>query len=752
MKDLNVALQIACAKPHNSPYTDEYWECKWVTSSVVGKLHLVSSRNLSRWGASAACIDKKLYIFGGRGADSRAKSSLHVLDLENDSVTAMRWLNLPSGREGHSMVSFKSLLLIFGGCEGGKDDEESFDDLLIIDVESRTWNKAQVTGKKPKGREGHGAGVIDNNMVIYGGKGQGVLYEDIYALNLLTFEWKEFDQHGNLPGPRESMSSTVLNNTLYVFGGNICTKSTEEDEYTNDLYSIIIKNYSAHCKKIVASEPLPPKRLSHSMSNLNNHFIIVCGGESYGKTLNDVWVFSIDSKMWREIVPSNQLRGRMTHICYSYKDSLIVFGGMTHEKAVLNELAILNFSKNNKKQTNGTDTNSRHGSLLAVNDKSRSNSISVTKVAPHFICYDCGHDSTSCDFFERFPEVGNPCLNFYSRVQIPPFTMQMLCKEFSDKWMALIRICELLCSHSVEINVTGQSQILGSVFCKYEAPNITIDLTNLPICETDESIELRTMLLSGWKSNEADLALIVECYSKVELSPGELSKYCTGLSQRSFIPALLKLSNIGLIISKSDEFVSVCLAHLTEFYIPIYFVVFGHERNMIFPYKEIFQANLMNIFNHSHLKDLNDVFYRQNGTFVYVYAKNLKVENNDLLSEGNSLKALLEKDKRMKYCLSGNNIEFCENRKNIVHDTVAYTSCKSESETFSLLVYYKHKVIYWEYKKADGRKRAREECLEIEIKDSSLVSQLTGHLDWNQKSLNILHDAMGGTRKKVNHE
>lgn len=748
---MNHALQIACAKPPNTPYTDEYWECKWVTSNVIGKSHVVSSRNLSRWGASAACIDRKLYIYGGRGADSRAKSSLHVLDLDNYSVTAMRWLNLPLGREGHSMVSFKSLLLIFGGCEGGKDDEESFDDLQIIDVDNKVWNKAQVTGKKPKGREGHGAGVIDNYMIIYGGKGQGSLYNDIFALDLLTFEWKELEQHGNLPGPRESMSSAVLGNSLYIFGGNICTRSAEEDEYTNDFYSICIKNNTAQCKKINALEPLPPKRLSHSMSNLNNHFLIVCGGESYGKTLNDVWVFNVDSKIWREIVPGNQLRGRMTHICYSHKDTLIVFGGMTHEKAVLNELAVLNFGKN-KKHTNGTELNSRHGSLLVLNDKSRSNSITVTRNPSQFICYECGHDSSSCDFYERFPEVGNPCLNFYSRVQIPPFTMQMLCNEFTDKWMGLIRICELLGSHSVAINVTGESQLLNSVFCKFEAPNISIDLSNLPVCDNDESIELRTMLLSGWASNEAAKALIIEFYSKVELSPGELCKLLAGSGPRNFVPALLKLSNIGLIISKGDELISVCLVHLSEYYIPMYFVVFNQDRNMMFPFKEIFQANLMNIFNHSHLKDLNDVFYRPNGTFIYVYVKDLQVVNNDLLSQGNSLKALLEKDKRMKYCLLENNIEFCESKKVVVQDTVMYTCSKCESDTFSLLVYFKKKVVYWEYKKVDGRKRVRDECFEIEIKDVSLINQMTGHLDWNQKSLSILHDAIGGTRKKVSDE
>ena len=124
-------------------------------------------------------MDNKLYLYGGRGTDSRPRNSLHVLDLETFTMNALRSVNLPSGREGHSMTAYKNLLVIFGGCEGGKDDDQSFDDLLIVDVDSKNWVKPPATGKKPKGREGHGAGVIKNFLVIYGGKGQSIIFDDI---------------------------------------------------------------------------------------------------------------------------------------------------------------------------------------------------------------------------------------------------------------------------------------------------------------------------------------------------------------------------------------------------------------------------------------------------------------------------------------------------------------------------------------------------------------------------------------------
>jgi hypothetical protein len=326
--------------------------------------------------------------------------------------------------------------------------------------------------------------------------------------------------------------------------------------------------------------------------------------------------------------------------------------------------------------------------------------------------------------------------------------MRVLCNSFQDKWSALLRVCELLGSHSVSINVTGESELLGNTFCKFKAPNIAIDLSNLPIDDNDESIEQRMILLTGWKSNSPSKALILEIYSKIELSPGDLSRNCSGYSNKNFSPALLKLSEIGLIISKGEEFVSICLIHQSDFYIPMYFVVFNCDRLPIFPHKEVFHANLSNIFSHSHLKDLNDVFFRPNGTFLYVYGLGLEVTNSDILSDGLSLRALLEKDRRMKYSLFGAEVNFLENKKIVMQDNVHFTCCRTESEAFALLVYFKKKVIYWEFKKNDGRKRVREECLEIEVKDKSLINQMTGHLEWNQKSFNILHDVAGGSRKK----
>lgn len=46
----------------------------------------------------------------------------------------------------------------------------------------------QQTGRKPEVRDGHAAGVIKNEMLIYGGNGITKLFGDMHILNLRTWE------------------------------------------------------------------------------------------------------------------------------------------------------------------------------------------------------------------------------------------------------------------------------------------------------------------------------------------------------------------------------------------------------------------------------------------------------------------------------------------------------------------------------------------------------------------------------------
>lgn len=93
------------------------------------------------------------------------------------------------------------------------------------------------------------------------------------------------------------MGFCTVRDKLYVFGGNVSEPDKEEDEYTNDLYEIELRGHVARVTHLIADSHLPPKRLSHSMTSLNNNFLIVYGGESFGQAMSDIWVYSIDNNI-----------------------------------------------------------------------------------------------------------------------------------------------------------------------------------------------------------------------------------------------------------------------------------------------------------------------------------------------------------------------------------------------------------------------------------------------------------------------
>jgi hypothetical protein len=291
---------------------------------------------------------------------------------------------------------------------------------------------------------------------------------NIHAFNLTTFEWKELEQVGVSMGTRESMSSAVVNDIMYIFGGNISEHSSENDEYTDDFFSISLKNYTAHCKKITTDGPTPPKRLSHSLSNLNNKYLVLFGGESCGKAMNDIWVYSIEKNMWQEIKPQNQISARMAHVCYCYKDSVLVYGGMTKDQTVKSDLTVLRFGRREINMSNGSGVNPKRKITKILNVTARTAPVIQHQDRETFIsiCQQCGHSSTSCKFLTRFPHMSYPVVNFYPRIQASAYAVDQMACQFQDPFAAMLRIAEIVDSPSTTFNVVGTANMKGGQFVK----------------------------------------------------------------------------------------------------------------------------------------------------------------------------------------------------------------------------------------------------------------------------------------------
>lgn len=210
---------------------------------------------------------------------------------------------------------------------------------------------------------------------------------------------------------------------------------------------------------------------------------------------------------------------------------------------------------------------------------------------------------------------------------------------------------------------------------------------------------------------------------------------------------MLRLPDIGLMISKGDELTSVFIMHKAEHFTPIYNVVIDNDQNIVFPHKEIVHANFSNILAHSHLNSIQDISDRPNGTYVYLYCKNLQIGEGDIKQAGDSLAALLAKLQHLQFNLLGRQIEFLERNRMKITENSVYSSFRTDEQEFELLVYCQRKLVFWEYKRADKAKRAREECIEVKLKDKGFINNSTGLLNWNVRTMNVMSDISPAIKK-----
>ncbi len=61
--------------------------------------------------------------------------------------------------------------------------------MWLLDIASLTWMQPHGTGKKPSGRWGHSATLVQHTMYVYGGVYDSKMLNELYALDTQTWQW-----------------------------------------------------------------------------------------------------------------------------------------------------------------------------------------------------------------------------------------------------------------------------------------------------------------------------------------------------------------------------------------------------------------------------------------------------------------------------------------------------------------------------------------------------------------------------------
>ncbi|XP_059640606.1 nitrile-specifier protein 5 isoform X2 [Cornus florida] len=187
----------------------------------------------AREGHSAALIGKRLFIFGGCGKSSNNYDEEHYDDLYILNTETFVWKRAvtsgspPAKRDSHTCSSWKSKIVVIGG-----EDTYNYylSDVHILDADTLIWSKLNTSGELLPPRAGHTTVALGKNFFVFGGfTDEQNLYDDIYMLDIDTGLWTKVMATGEGPSARFSMAGDSLDpekGGVLVFTGG-CNKNLD---------------------------------------------------------------------------------------------------------------------------------------------------------------------------------------------------------------------------------------------------------------------------------------------------------------------------------------------------------------------------------------------------------------------------------------------------------------------------------------------------------------------------------------------
>ncbi|MFQ5456496.1 MAG: kelch repeat-containing protein [Nitrospirota bacterium] len=270
----------------------------------------------------------------------------------------------PEKRYDHAMVydSKQDIIVLFGGS----DEENKLGDTWVYNLFTDEWTKMN-SSTSPPARQSHAMVYDDINekVILYGGYGSGnKILQDIWTYDFITDEWIEISGSSL---PEERIASSFIYNSSdgvsLLFGG-INFSGYLGDTWIYDLASDKWEEYKVY--------PFPsPREYAMMAYSPSDNIAILFGGNASGNSLNDIWKFNIETKMWDALVPSNSRpearnKGKLV---YSNNGSMILFGGINNEGLLLNDTWTYNIYSNIwKKESSSSSPLKRMGHDMVSTD------------------------------------------------------------------------------------------------------------------------------------------------------------------------------------------------------------------------------------------------------------------------------------------------------------------------------------------------------------------------------------------------
>ena len=241
----------------------------------------------------------------------------------------------PGSRVFPSAVVHGELLYIFGGHDGS----QYRNDLLVFNLETRTWIlDLDVTGEGPSPRDAHAAVLHGEYMYVFGGYDSKRYLNDFHRFHFETLTWSAVAYAGVAPSPRGGHTAVVHNDAMLVFGG------CDGWNYFNDCHAFSFEAREWAPVRVTGTAPgarSAPATVVHEGQGA----MYVFGGYDGARSLNDLFRFDLATSEWSQVraggTPPSPRGG---HTAVVHGDALYAFGGKSG-RSPFNDLCAFHFER-----------------------------------------------------------------------------------------------------------------------------------------------------------------------------------------------------------------------------------------------------------------------------------------------------------------------------------------------------------------------------------------------------------------------
>ncbi|XP_075477618.1 uncharacterized protein LOC142518699 isoform X2 [Primulina tabacum] len=210
---------------------------------------------------------------------------------------------------------------------------------------SEDWMVLSVSGEKPKARFNHAAAVVGNNMVVVGGESSDGLLDDVQVLSFDRFSWAK-------ASPKRYLSSTshplkipaCKGHSLVPWGKKVLLIGGKTEPASERVTVWAFDMDEEYWSLTEAKGDIPVARSGHTVVRANSVLILFGGEDSKRRKLNDMHMFDLKSLTWLPLhCTGPRPSPRSNHVAALYDDKiLLVFGGVSKSRT-LNDLYSLDF-------------------------------------------------------------------------------------------------------------------------------------------------------------------------------------------------------------------------------------------------------------------------------------------------------------------------------------------------------------------------------------------------------------------------